>query len=274
MTKRQKFIIATIILTLGIVAIRYPILQWRFRMLFYALAAGFLSFWGLYDVDLVKIKRLMIPAMPAIFAVGAALSFPLLPPIFENFLVWPISYDTGLILAFGLKFIYLAVFAVGYYAAMLCGNIYNVASLRTIQLLRAAHSIGFILALASSLFFFQIIASLHLDSFFNLVLVFAVSFPLILINLWAILLTEKVGERLIILALFLALIIAELAWAVSFWPFTVSVWALYLSAAFYVLVGVAQYLLSEKLFNSTIREFIVVSVVIFLLVFFTASWTG
>lgn len=274
MSKRQKFIIATIILTLGIVAIRYPILQWRFRMVFYAVAAGLLSLWGLYDVDLVKVKRIMIPAMPAIFAVGAALSFPLLPAIFENFLVWPISYDTGLILALGLKFLYLAVFAVGYYAAMLCGNIYNVASLRTIQLLRAAHSIGFILALASSLFFYQIIASLHLDSFYNFILVFLISFPLILINLWAILLTEKIGERILILSLFLALVIAQLAWAVSFWPLAVSVWALYLSAAFYVLVGVTQYLLLEKLFDSTIREFIIVSLIIFILIIFTAAWKG
>lgn len=274
MSKRQKFIIATIILTLGIVAIRYPFFQWRFRMAFYAITAGILSFWGLYDVDLIKIKRIMIPALPALFAVGAALSFPLLPPIFENLLIWPISYDSGLILAFGLKLIYLAVFAVGYYAAMLCGNIYNVASLRTIQLLRAAHSIGFILALVSSLFYFLIISSLHLDSFFNLILVFLISFPLILISLWAVELSDKVGERVLRLSLFLALIVAEFSWAVSFWPLTVSVWALYLSAAFYVLVGVTQYLLEDKLFKTTIREFILVSVVIFLLVIFTAAWKG
>lgn len=243
-------------------------------MLFYAAAAGFLSLWGLIDVDLVKIKRLTIPALPALFAVGAALSFPLLPPIFENFLVWPISYDTGMILAFGLKFIYLAIFAVGYYAAMLCGNIYNVASMRTIQLLRAAHSIGFILALASALFYYLIISSLHLDSFLNMILVFLISLPLILINLWAVELSDKIGERVLRLSVFLAVIIAELAWAVSFWPLTVSVWALFLAAAFYVFVGITQYLLEDKLFKTTIREFILVSSIIFLLVIFTAAWKG
>ena len=274
MSKRRKFIIATIVLTLGIVAIRYPFLLWRYRVALYALMAGVLSFWSLLDPDLKGIKRLTITSQPVFFAISAAMVFPLLPPLFENFLIWPISYDTGLIMAFGLRLLYLGIFAVGYYASLLCGNIFNVASIRTIQLLRAAHSVGFILTLSSALLLYLIIASFHLSSFFNIFLIFAITFPLVLSNLWAVNLTETIGKRHIILSLFIALAISQVAWAISFWPLTVTVFALFLTAVFYVLVGLTQYYLSEKLFAGIVREFIIVSIIIFLLVIINASWTG
>ena len=274
MSKRRKFIIATIILTLGIIAIRYPFLQWRFRVAIYAVVAALLSFWSLLDPDLKGVKRITITSQPVFYAVSAALAYPLLPPIFENFLVWPISYDTGLILAFGLRLIYLAIFAVGYYAALLCGNIYNVASIRTIQLLRAAHSVGFILALSSTLLFYLIIASFHLESFINVILIFTITFPLVLGNLWAVNLSETIEKRLVTLAFFIALVIAQVSWAISFWPLTVTVFALFLAAVFYVLVGLSQYYLSEKLFATTIREFIIVSLIIFCFVILSTSWSG
>jgi hypothetical protein len=274
MSKRQKFIIATIILALGIVAIRYPFLQWRYRVLFYALAAGGLSLWGLMDPDLKGVKRLMIPALPALFAISAALTFPLLPANFDSFLIWEVSHDTGLIFSLGLRLIFLAIFAVAYYAAMLCGNIYNVASLRTIQLLRAAHTVGFIVALLSAAFLFQVVASFHLSSFYNFILVFIISLPIFFVNLWAINLEETIGKRVIIFSAVFALIVAQIAWVTSFWPLTVVVWSLFLTAAIYVLAGLAQYYLSERLFLATIREFIVVTVVILILIIFTAAWKG
>ncbi len=274
MSKRQKFIITTALLALGILLIRYPYLQWRWRVLSFSILSGGLSLWALYDQDFSGIEWLTLLILPVMFASGMALVFPLLPNGLDTFLVWPISTDSGLLLSLGLKITFILLFTVGYYAILLTHNIYNVAAIRTIQLLRAAHSVGFMMILFTVLALTLVISSVHLSSFLNFLLVFAVSTPLILSALWSVNLEERIGKRLVFLIACLSLCLAQIAWAISFWPISASLFALSLTATFYALVGMGQYYLSEKLTAAAVREFLTVSVVVFILILLTTSWAG
>lgn len=277
MSKRQKFVVATFILLAGIVLSRAGLgmfLQWRYRIGVYGLASILVSLWALRDEDFSGVEWLTLPILPVFFALGSLLVFPLLPSGFDLVASYPLSIDAGQLLGVMLHLFYLGIFIVGYYAALLTANIYNVAAIRTIQLLRVAHSIGFLVTVAAALFFFIVISSLHLASFWNFFLVFLVTLPLAFQAVWSVNLEEKVSPATRNYTLLIAIVLGQIAWVLSFWPIGVSIFALFLTAIFYELVGIIQYHFGERLNTKIANEFILVAVVMFLVVVFTTRWGG
>lgn len=266
MSKRQKFVLATAVLLAGIILSRLGLgfIQWRFRLVIFSLVAVLASLWALRDEDFTGIEWLTLPILPTFFAVGSLLAFPLLPSGFDT--------DAGRLWGLLVKIVYLGIFVAGYYATLLTANIYNVAAIRTIQLLRVAHSIGFLMTVTAALFFFVVIASLHLSSLLNFGAVFLVSLPLAFQAIWSVNLEEKVTVETRNYSLLTAGILAQLAWALSFWPVGVSILALFLTAIFYELVGIIQYHFGQRLNPKIVNEFVSVAVVMFLVVVATTKW--
>lgn len=277
MTKRQKFVIATLVLLAGIIASRAGLglyLQWRFRVIIFALFAVLAAIWALRDEDFGGIEWVTLPILPALFALSAVLSFPLLPSGFDLFVSIPLSADASSLLGLLVKIVFLAIFVVGFYAALLTANIYNVAAIRTIQLLRVAHSIGFLVTVATALFLFVVISALHLSSFLNFAAVFLVALPLSFQAIWSVNLEEKISLETRNFSLLTAVILGQVAWVLSFWPVGVSIFALFLTAIFYELVGIIQYHFGERLSPRIANEFVLVAVVMTLVVIFTTRWGG
>lgn len=232
------------------------------------------TIFSLHDEDFSGIEWAVLPILPVFFAVSSVLLFPLLPPGVYNVFGWTLSPDTAVLLALFLRIAFLALFAVGYYAALLTSNIFNIAAIRSIQLLRVAHSIGFLVAVATALFFFIVIASLHLTWWLIFFIVFAVSLPLAFSCVWSVNLGSRMGEKERNLSLIIAFVIAQIALILSFWPVGVSIFALFLTAIFYELVGIVQYHVGERLNRQLISEFVLVAAAVFILTILTTSWTG
>lgn len=270
MSKRQKFVIATFVLLIGIILSRIApgqFLQWRFRTIIFSLSSVLISIWALKDEDFSGIEWLTLPILPALFAIGATLVMPLLPTGFDF-----LSSDSSQLLSFIIKMGHLVIFVVGYYAALLTANIYNVAAIRTIQLLRVAHSIGFLVTIATGLFFFIVVSALHLTSVLNFLLVFLVSLPLAFQSIWSVNLEEQASKQIWQFSFLCAIVLGEIAWILSFWPVGVSIAALFLTAIFYELIGIIQYHLGERLNSKIANEFILVAVVMFFVVMVTTRW--
>lgn len=277
MTKRQKFFIATFILLIGVIIIRLGLgqfLPWRGRVVIFTISSILISLWALHDEDFKGIEWFTLPILPTSLAIGSILVYPLLPTRLENLLWITLSPDTSLIFGFLVRMLFLILFSVSYYASLLTGNIYNVAAVRSIQLLRVAHSIGFLLTVMSGLFFFLVISSLHLNSSINFILISLISFFLSIQAIWSINLEPKIGENVRNFSLLVALVIGEISWILSFWPLTVSMFALFLTAIFYELVGIIQYEMGEKLNPKIANEFIVVAIAVFLLTILVTEWGG
>lgn len=275
LSKRQKFVIATLILFAGIILIRVGLgefLPWRFRAALFAVLTFIVSTFAIYDEDYKGVEWFMLPILPSFFAISSALIFPLLPARLDYFLGIALRPDTSLIMSLFLKLVFLAIFLTGYYASLLTSNIFNVAAVRGIQLLRVAHSIGFLVTVTTSLFFYIVISSFHLSSFVNFVAIFLVTFPLALFAMWSVNLEPKIGESVRNFSILIALVLAQVAWILSFWPVGVSIFALFLAAMFYELVGIVQYHLGEKLNSKIANEFIIVAIAVFLLTIFTTVW--
>lgn len=254
MTKRIKLVITSLLLSFGIFGVQLVDVEARYQAI--GLLAGFaygLSAWSLFE-DLRGIEWFTVLILPVMYSVSVALFYFLLP---ERLLS---------------KMLILSGFGVGMYALLLTENIFNVAGIRTIQLLRAAHAVGFLLALLVAFFLWDTIFSFKLMPWWNAVLVFATSLPLVLSSLWSVNLESKLSREVLRNSLGLSWGLAVLALSISFWPVTIIMASLFLVTGLYVSLGLVQHKLSGRLFKKTVKEYLWVGVAVFVITLFLTNW--
>ncbi len=254
LSKRQQFVGVTSILTLLLMAtqlsgegLRYDFLV-GLAVIAYVLSAFVLRY------DLSGWEYLTLLTLPA-FYTGALYLF---------YLLLPTRWLTRLPIAI--------LYAIGMYAILLTENIYNVAAERNIQLLRAAHSVGFLLTLITLFFLMDTLVSLHLPFYLNIVLTAVIVFPLTLQAFWSMELAPMVSSAVWLSSLVVTDILTGLVVIFSFWPIGTTIEALFLTTAFYTLVGMTQQQIIGRLFSKTAREFSAVLIIVFLLVIITTRW--
>lgn len=254
LTKRQKFILSALVLGGGLLAIQVANIGWRYQAIgALTLLTLILTVWSLRP-GLDGVEWLTVLTLPVFFTAGVGLFYFLLPS------VWVTRLPVAL------------VYVVGMYVLLLTANIYSVATIRTIQLLRSAHAVGFLLTLVTAFFLYDTVLSFRLDPWFNFLLIGCVSFPLLLSGLWSIKLEERISGRVWLFAGLLALLLAQLALSLSFWPLTVASGSLFLVTGMYIVLGLAQLELSEKLFRPTINEYLAVGVAVVVIMLVTTRW--
>lgn len=264
MTKRQKFVFSSLLLSGGMFATKMFNFEFSSSLFPYEIIVGLvlfstiLSFWSLRESMRLDSTVLTV-ILPVLFTLGAGFFyFYLVRPesFLERFPIIPVAY------------------AIGMYATLLGSNIYAIASLRTIALLRTAHAVGFLLTLVAAFLLFDSLLSFNSYPWVNGIAAVAIAFPLVLQNLWSIELTDKISRDAFSLAIALSVASGELAFMISLWPVTVTVGSLFLTTLLYVLVGVSQASLQGRLFQKTIREYLAVGLIVFAAVFLSAKWGG
>lgn len=255
-SKRRKFVVSAIVLSLGLLSVQVFNLSWRYvAICLLSLATYILSAWSLSE-GLEGIEWITVLFFPTLFTAGVGFFYFLVPS--RWFTRVPV----------------IGLYGLGIYSLMLIENIFSVAAIRTIQLLRSAQAVGFLMTLATAFLFYDTIFSYRLDPWLNIFWVALVSFPLILPALWCVNLEEKITQKLLIYTFVLILIQGEIALAISFWPVTVAVGSLALASTLYITLGLSQNALSEKLFKKTINEYLTVGLVVLAVIFLTTHWGG
>lgn len=258
LNKRRKIIIAAAVLTIGLLSTQLVDFNIRFRFLTgLAILSYILSVWALFE-GLSITKAIVLMILPTSFTLSVASFYFLLP----------IRWLTRLPVAFG--------FGLVFYLLLLAQNVFNVASLRTIPLYRAASTASFLFTLLSAFFLYDVIFAFNLYFLWSGLVVFLVSFPLILQVLWSIKMEEKIGAAIVVQSFILSLVLGEFALSFSFWPFAKNsvMWAMSLSSAMYVFLGLATSELRGKISRRVVTEYVVIGMVVFLVSFLTTSWTG
>ena len=254
--KRQRFIISATLLSIGLLAIQLANISWRYQAIFgLTILTYLLSAWALRE-GVSGIEWLTVLILPTLFTAGVGLFYFLLPSSWLARL--PVAALYGLCL----------------YALLLTENIFSVASIRNIQLLRAAHAVGFLLTLLTAFFLYNTILSFRLPFWLNFIFVFLASLPLFIQGLWSVKLEEKISGQIWFYSLALSLMVAEGALALSFWPVTVSANSLALITIMYVILGLTQHYLSQRLFRRTINEYLTVGIIVLAVIIITTHWGG
>lgn len=255
MTKRRRLVLESFILTFGFLATQFVEVSFRYGAIFLlGVVTYFLTAWFLRQ-DLKKIGWVVVLLPPTCFVVFASLFYFLLP---EGILI---------------RILILILFGIGIYALLLTENIFSVASsFQAIQLLRAAQAVGFLITLVTAFFGYNTIFSFKSIGWVNASLTFLISFPLILSALWSISLEERLTKRTFSYSLILSLIVSQIAFFISFWPLTITTASLFLVSFLYVALGMSQSYFAGRLFKNTLREFLQVGILIFIITFFLAHW--
>lgn len=248
LSKRRRFLLVSIVLSLVLLFIQnIPTEQRLLAFLFYFLVSYGLSAWALIK-DLNGVEWITNLILPSFFPVSVGLFYFLLPQQAVT------------------RVLVLIAFAIGMYALLLTANIFGVASIRTIQLLRAARAVGFLFTVLTSAFLFFLVLSFKLNAISSLLLIFVFSYPLFLQGLWSSLLEEKIDARVGLLSLGLSLLLTELAVGIMFWPIDIAMGSVYLAMVVYVFLGLGQQMLEDRLFKKTIQEYLGFGVIVFVIV--------
>jgi len=254
LTKRRKFILSSLLLSFGLYLLEVVGFEYKYQAIaVLSFLAAILTFWSLRGAAL-NLASWLTPILPMFFTAGVALFYFLLPA--NLFTIVPI----------------ILVYFVGMYALLLTLNIFSVAAIRTINLFRSASAVGFLLTLLTGFFLYNAVISLKMHFYMNFTAVFLISFPLFLVGLWSVNLEEKIPSDILSLALVVSFLVAQLELILSFWPLTVTVGSLFLTASVYVLLGLLQAQRLGRLFKRTIREYLAVGIAVFLTMLFYASW--
>jgi hypothetical protein len=255
-TKRQKFILTAGLLSAGLLSIQILDVSWRYQAIGgLTVLAYLLSAWSLSE-GLTGTQWFTVLILPTLFTLGVGSFYFLIPT----------TWWTRLPIA--------ALFSFGLYALLLTENIFSVAAIRTIQLLRSAQAVGFLLTIITAFFLYDTILSFRLDPWFNFLLTALVSLPLLAQGLWYINLEERISRRCWFYSLVGCLVLGEISLVFSFWPVTVVVGSLALTTSMYIILGLVQHKLTERLFKRTISEHIAVGIAVLVIIFLTTHWGG
>ena len=244
------FLTALLLLTqLVSLELRYPL------VVILSVVAYFLSAFALRE-DLHGVEWVTLLVLPTLFTTAVSMFYFLLP----------VRWLTRLPVAL--------LYGVGMYALLLTENIYNVAVDRTIALLRAAHSVGFLLTLFTYFLLAQTVLAFRFLPPVNTLLVGIVSFCLVLSCLWVMELTSSVSRRVWHITIAITLFLMNIVWIFSFLPTRATLQALLFTTAFYCSVGMGQQYLVEKLYKKNVVEFFIVAAIVFSVTILATSWRG
>ena len=253
-SKRLRFVISSLVLLLGFTSIQFFDEIYKFPLIsILVFLTGLLSIWCFYE-GLGKDMTVTSLILPMMYTLGVGIFWFLLPSNLYTRIPIIVFYSSGI------------------YVLLSTMNIYTVSSSKTIALLRAARGVGFVLTLITSFLLFDAILSIRQYVFISAPLVLLTSFLLFVQGFWSIELEKKVDRAIITMSFISSLIIMELSILIFFWPVTVVVGSLFLTSGVYMLLGLGQTKLEDRLFPSAIREYLTVGLIVLLGMFFATQW--
>lgn len=256
LSKRQQFVGITLLLTIGMVLTYLAPAEVRYLFVFgLSLCTYILSAFALRQ-DLKGVEWVTLLSLPTLYTAAVCLFYFLLPT----------RWITRLPFAF--------LYSIGMYALLLTENIYNVAANRTIALLRAAHSIGFLITLVTFFLLSQTTLAFRSYGIVNTIVIGALSFLLVLQALWSMELATVISMRIKLIVAVITLCLMQLTWILAYLPIRTTMQALLLTTTMYCLVGMAQQYLVDRLYRRTVFEFFAVFVVVFVIVIISIRFRG
>jgi hypothetical protein len=256
MEKRKQFVFASLLvggifLLVRLFSSTWELGYWGGVLL---LVTSFLVNLVLYSKQLKSFQKVItVSILPCLFTAGILFLSPLIRSS-----IW-------------VEIILFVLLVGGFYISLLAVNVFVITiKYKTVPLYRAAAVTGFLLSLFVGFSIFNSIFSLKYSPWINGILVFGASFLIFYSLFWSTAIAETEIKDFPIYALVASLLVAEIAVAVSFWPIGVGLASLYLVSSTYVLGGLIQARLRERLFKRTFWEYISVGLAIFIALFLTS----
>ncbi len=251
--KRQKFVIAIMVLSLGLFFAESQFSRSGFSIVFIlSLLTNLFLFWAIHE-DVRENKAYHTFILPFFYSLAFGLFYFVTPTLFLSRIILTIIY------AFGL------------YSLFLSQNILVVSSIRTIALLSGARIVSFVVTLISYFFLTNIVYTLHVTIFLVILFIFIYTYLLIYHSLWTYNL-QKTTQSISIWVAALTVCLVESATILWFWPSNPTVIALFLTGFFYTIVGLSHIWFEKRLFKGILWEYVWVGCITFFILILFTPW--
>ena len=256
-SKKKRLFLSTVLLVIVMIIAQAAAgikLDWR-GVIVVAFASYLLTYIALWE-DVKGIELVTLFILPVLFSISVMISYFLLP------VRWATRIGVDL------------VFGVLFYACLSAENIFNVAVIKTIQLLRVAKAISLFLSIITYFLIVVVLFSFHREFYVDMLTVFLLSSLFSLQNIWQVKLKEGVGKSEVLFIIVIALLLAELIAILSFWPLSIFIKAIFITGVFYSLLVLINDYFEECLFRQQIKEFCILISSLLLLIILMGKWGG
>ncbi|KKR25291.1 MAG: hypothetical protein A3C27_00810 [Candidatus Levybacteria bacterium RIFCSPHIGHO2_02_FULL_39_36] len=254
LSKRQKFVLGVTLLSAGIFLSEFLS---GVAVIFVALILSILTVIFLFLALKEDIKDTFfypIFILPFLFTLSFSLFYPLIPARFLT------------------KIALTSLYAFGVYSLFLTQNILAVSAIRTINLLRSARIVSFVLTIIVLFLLTNIVFSLRLPIYISPILVFTIAFLLNFQSLWFYSLSSESIREIFFFSGLISLCLAELSLILNMWPINASIYSIFLTGIFYAYSGLTHAWLEKRLFRGVLWEYVWVGFLAILILVFFSNW--
>lgn len=167
------------------------------------------------------------------------------------------------------KVLVIVLFLVLNYIINLAENIFNVSEVRSIPLLRAAHTVGYLSTLGVGYLSFLLLYNSHLNIALITLILVVFTLMLFLQAFWQIELKDGISRELILSSFAASLMTSQLGFILGFWPLSPLSTALALTTAVYTILGLIQHQIAKNITRRAILEYLFVGLSVFTLLLVT-----
>lgn len=251
--KRQKFVIGTILLALGLLLTEYRLsLSGIIAAILLSVGTNIFLFWAIHK-DVRENKAYPVFILPFFYSLACGLFYFLTPT------------------AFVARLILTAVYAFGLYSLFLSQNILVVSSSRTIALLSGSRIVSYVITLVSFFFLTNIVFTFHVTIFPIIAIMLVYTYLLVYHSLWTYTL-QKGQQPLSLWVSAITVCLVEIATMIWFWPTNPTVVALFLTGFFYTIVGLSHIWFEKRLFKGILWEYVWVGCIVFFVLILFTQW--
>ncbi len=254
LNKRQKFVIVVGVLSIGVFISEYVSgMQLTFLALFLAILTDLFLLLVLKN-DVKGTFYWPILILPFFYTLAFPFFYTLVP---ERFI-------SRILIAF--------LYAFGLYSLFLTQNIFAVSGIRTINLLRSARIVSFVITLLVFYFLVNFVFSLRLPVFITPIFLFFISFFMNLQSLWTYSLDSTQMRPIALFSSVIAFCILQLSYVLILWPVNASVYSLFLTGILYTYSGLCHAWLEKRLFKGILWEYVWVGFISVLFLVIFSKW--
>jgi hypothetical protein len=251
--KRQKFVIAILVLCLGLYLTEFQFSHSGFYIvIFLAALTDLFLFWAIHG-DIKESKSYQTFILPFFYSLAFGYFYFLTPTILLS------------------RALLIALYAFGLYSVFLSQNILVVSSQKTIALLSGARIVSFVVTLISFFFLTNIVYTFHVTILLVVLVMLVYTYLLVYHSLWTYNLQKTVQSPPLWVAAITACVV-EVASLLWFWPSSPTVIALFLTGFFYTVVGLAHVWFERRLFKGILWEYVWVGCITFFVLILFTSW--
>lgn len=261
MSKRFRYFISSVVSALGFfmfVTLPYDL---RYFGLMVGVVLVVFCFW--FGLGIVFEKSLLVRIMAVLLPIGFFAGFGLFGALLPYNPVWMLVMSV--------------IFGLVLYGMFLVENVFFVAiGYKTVPLYRAAYTVSLIFTLITAFFMFDSLFSYRLTFWLNGIWTLGISLLLFLYQFWAITIEvsgDGKNRNLRMYVLVPMILMAELAVMFSFWPTGIFKGSIYLVSVIYILCGLVQADIRDRLFKRTWRQYVWVGMAVVAAALLITKWS-